>query len=354
MPAPASLRPLCELTQDELTLWCESHGEPAYRATQIRRWLFQRRAADMAAMNDLPAPFRSQLADDFVLLSTHIIQRIGASDQTEKLLLELNDGNCVECVLMQESKRRTACISTQVGCAMGCSFCASGLHGLERNLSSSEILEQLLHLDRLLPPGERLTNLVVMGIGEPLANLPALLSALQTVGEPTAMGLGARRVTISTVGLPDKMRELAQVGRAYNLAVSLHAPNDELRNQLVSVNRRIGIQAILTAADDYFRQTGRRVTYEYVLLGGINDEPKHARQLAAMLRHRNAHVNLIPMNAVESLGYARPTAARVEQFHDILVQAGVATTLRKRKGAEIDAACGQLRLSHTSSPSGAG
>ena len=228
---------------------------------------------------------------------------------------------------------------------MGCVFCASGLLGLKRNLTTGEILEQVLRLDRLLAKGEQITNVVVMGIGEPLANLKSLIPAMDTLNEKGGLGLGARRITISTVGLPEKIRELAQLGKQYNLAVSLHAPNNELRDRLVPVNDKIGIDAILAAADDYFQITGRRVTYEYVLLSGVNDEPAHARQLAKRLQSRIAHVNLIPMNGVTELDFVAPTAPRTEEFVQVLESFGIPATVRKRKGADIDAACGQLRLS---------
>jgi 23S rRNA (adenine2503-C2)-methyltransferase len=229
---------------------------------------------------------------------------------------------------------------------MGCVFCASGMLGLKRSLSSGEILEQILRIDRLLGPDERLTNVVVMGIGEPLANLRALLPVVDTLNEKGGLGVGARRITISTVGLPDKIRELARHGKPFNLAVSLHAPNDALRDQLVPVNNCIGIAAILEAADEYFERTGRRVTYEYVLLGGVNDAPEHARELVDLLQSRCAHVNLIPMNGVSELNYSDPGADRTDAFLRVLKNAGVPATVRKRKGADIDAACGQLRLAH--------
>jgi 23S rRNA (adenine2503-C2)-methyltransferase len=228
---------------------------------------------------------------------------------------------------------------------MGCVFCASGLFGVKRNLSTGEILDQILRLDRLLSAGERITNVVVMGMGEPLANLRNLLPALDTLNEKGALGLGARRITVSTVGLPEKIRELARHGTPYNLAVSLHAPNDELRNRIVPVNDKIGVDAILAAADDYFATTGRRVTYEYCLLAGVNDEPAHARELAGLLRERNAHVNVIPMNPVAAVNLETPTAPRTQTFVETLAQGGANVTVRKRRGADIDAACGQLRLS---------
>ncbi len=344
LEAPTAKPRVYELDADGLAAWCEAAGFPAYRAEQIRRWVFGRRANDFAEMHDIPAALRAALSNNFSLFPARRAQHQVAIDRTEKLLLELHDGQFIECVLMREPDRRTICISTQVGCAMGCVFCASGLLGLKRNLTTGEILEQVLRLDRLLQKGEQITNVVVMGIGEPLANLKSLIPALDTLNEKGGLGLGARRITISTVGLPEKIRELAQLGKQYNLAISLHAPNDELRNQLVPVNDKIGVDAILEAADDFFAMTGRRVTYEYVLLSGVNDEPQHARQLAKRLQSRIAHVNLIPMNGVTELEFVAPTAPRTDEFVQILESFGIPATVRKRKGADIDAACGQLRL----------
>ena len=342
---PAPIKPrIYELGLSQLKDWCIAKSYPAYRAEQIRRWIFGKRINDFAEMHDLPNSLRADLAAEFSLFPALLSQHRVASDATEKLLLELNDHQFIECVLMREPDRRTICISTQVGCAMGCVFCASGILGLKRNLSTGEILEQVLRLDRLLPKGEQITNVVVMGIGEPLANLKSLVPALDALNEKGGLGLGARRITISTVGLPDQIRTLAQLGKQFNLAVSLHAPNDELRDRLVPVNRRIGLESILNAADDYFAVTGRRVTYEYVLLSGVNDEPSHAYELAHHLKDRISHVNLIPMNGVSDLDFVAPTAPRTDEFVRILESFGIPATVRKRKGADIDAACGQLRL----------
>jgi 23S rRNA (adenine2503-C2)-methyltransferase len=348
-----SLPSICELSRDELANWCASHGEQSYRADQIRKWLFGKRVNDFDSMTDLSSGLRKHLAAEFVIFSSAIAAHQKSIDGTDKLLLKLQDGETTECVLMREDERRTICISTQVGCGMGCVFCASGLMGLSRNLSAGEIIEQILRLDRLLPPVERITNVVVMGMGEPLANLQNLLKALATLDEKGGLGMSARRITISTVGLPEKIRELARVGKPYNLAVSLHAPNDELRTELVPVNRHIGIEQILSAADDFFDETGRRVTYEYVVLAARNDGSEQARELAQLLQGRNAHVNLIPMNTVSELPYHDPAAERLRTFVEILERAGLTTTIRKRKGADIDAACGQLRLrnaAHSAAP----
>jgi 23S rRNA (adenine2503-C2)-methyltransferase len=337
---------LNDLSREDLANWFKAKGEGSFRADQIRRWVFVNRAESFDEMHDLPAKVRDELKNSFAFFASRIIQHQIAKDRTEKLLLELADGQVVECVLMRETGRRTVCVSTQVGCAMGCVFCASGLEGLKRNLSTGEILEQVLRIDRLLEPKERITNIVVMGIGEPLANLKNLLPALNALHDPKGMDLGARRITISTVGLPDRIRELASSETPYNLAVSLHAPNDPLRDRLVPVNKNIGIEAILAAAEDYFEKTGRRVTYEYVLLAETNDGPSHAHQLATLLEGRNAHVNLIPMNPVAELSFHDPALPRTREFVEILERRGIAVTVRKRKGADIDAACGQLRLHH--------
>jgi 23S rRNA (adenine2503-C2)-methyltransferase len=235
------------------------------------------------------------------------------------------------------------CISTQVGCAMKCAFCATGLGGMTRNLTTGEILEQMLQLQRLLKPQERLSHVVCMGMGEPLANLDRLMPALAAAAAKDGLGIGVRKITISTVGLPAGIRRLAEQNCQYHLAVSLHAPNDALRTQLMPTNRHIGIDAILAAADEYFEKTGRRVTYEYILLAGVNDGPTEARQLVALLRGRPSLVNLIPYNPVRGLKFRTPHPGAVARFGEILEQGGLNVAVRHRKGARIDAACGQLR-----------
>ncbi len=245
---------------------------------------------------------------------------------------------------MAEGPRRTVCISTQVGCGMGCVFCASGLKGVERNLTADEIVEQVLHLRNLLPPEETITHIVVMGMGESLANLDNLIKALDRICSPEeGLGISQRRVTISTVGLPERIRKLAAMERQYHLAVSLHAPTEGLRNELVPVNEAIGLTAVMEAADAYFERTGRQVTYEYVLLSGINDRPADAQALGRLLAARRAHVNLIPYNPVAGLPYGRPEPEAIDRFVAILRDRGVSVTVRKTKGRAIDAACGQLR-----------
>jgi 23S rRNA (adenine2503-C2)-methyltransferase len=323
----------------------DDHGHPAFRAQQLRQWLFEKRAVTFDDMTNLPKPLRTELADEFQIWTAQIAKHLEAGDGTEKLLLELADGGKIECVLLREESRRSICISSQVGCAMGCVFCASGLDGVDRNLTTGEFVEQMLQLARLLPAEERLSHIVVMGMGEPLANLDRLLPALEIASSPIGLGISPRRITISTVGLPAAMRRLTKECSRYNLAVSLHAPNDELRDQLVPVNRNTGLQDILAEADGYFEASGRRLTFEYVLLAGLNDQPEHAQQLAALLRGRPALLNVIPYNPVAGIPYKTPSIAAQRRFREILEKAGLNIQFRQRKGDEINAACGQLRRS---------
>ena len=321
----------------------QEQGFPAYRARQLIKWLFPGRATDFDMMTDLPESLRQQLKQAFCLWQTEIVRCHEDEDGTEKLVLQLADRGRIECVMLREGSRRTICISTQVGCAMGCVFCASGLDGVERNLTSAEIVEQVLRLQQLLPADERISNIVVMGMGEPLANLSQLLLALADVTSQEGLGIGTRRVTISTVGLPAAIRRLAEQERHYQLAVSLHAPNDELRNRLIPTNTKTGVDEILAAADYFFQSTGRRLTYEYVLLADINDQPEHAHDLVSLLGSRKALLNVIPYNPVAGLPYKTPSKRAISQFGSILQDGGLNVQFRLRKGDSINAACGQLR-----------
>ncbi len=336
---------LFDPAEKPLERWLSKHGLPSYRHQQIHKWLFARRAESFGEMTDLPRSLRDALDNDLPIWSTQIVKRHRADDATEKLLLELSDGQRIECVLMREGPRRTICVSTQVGCSMGCTFCASGLEGVSRNLVTGEIVEQMLRLAHLLGEEERISHVVVMGMGEPLANLKALLPALEEATSPEGLGVSARRITISTVGLPPGIDRLARNNVPYRLAVSLHAPNDTLRNQLVRVNAKIGINAILAAAGRYFAATGRRLTFEYVLLADVNDQPEHAQELAQQLAGRTALLNVIPYNPVAGLPYRRPTDEVLNRFVSIVRGENIEVQVRKRKGDAIDAACGQLRRS---------
>lgn len=338
-----SARPWVGAPADELRAWLAERRQPPMRQRQIDRWLYAGRAASFDAMSDLPLGLRAELAASFRCFSSDVVRRLTATDGTEKLLLRLADGRLVECVLLKEADRRTVCVSTQVGCGMGCVFCASGLRGVERNLTAGEIVEQMLHARNLLPTQERLSHVVVMGMGEPLANLEALLEALESATAKDGLGLSARHVHVSTVGLPAKIRRLADVKKAYHLAVSLHAPDDELRSRIVPTNEKVGLSELLDAADYYYATTGRQVTYEYVVLRDLNDRPAHAAALARLLKGRQAHVNLIPFNDVRGLEYRRPTQEALDDFVGVLSRGRVSVKVRKRKGADVEAACGQLR-----------
>jgi 23S rRNA (adenine2503-C2)-methyltransferase len=351
---PSGVPPVHLLEPDgRLAAWLADRGQPAWRGAAIRRWLFSSRVESFAAMTDLPAALRQELEEAFTLWTTRIAVHRRDPDGTEKLLLDLADGHRIECVLLRDGERRTVCISSQVGCAMGCVFCASGIDGVIRNLSTGEIVEQLLRLARLLPADERLSHIVVMGMGEPLANLDRLLPALAEAQRPDGLGISQRRITISTVGLPPAIDRLTALNPGYHLAVSLHAADDELRTRLVPVNRAIGLESILAAADRYWEASGRRLTFEYVLLGGVNDSADDARRLARLIGRRAVLLNVIPYNTVAGMPWEEPTPERRERFLRILEDEGVNVQVRRRKGARIDAACGQLRrlATQTSQPS---
>jgi 23S rRNA (adenine2503-C2)-methyltransferase len=334
-----------------LESWLAEQGQARWRAKAVRRWLLAGRAASFADMTDLPKGLRGALEERFRIFTTRIARHVRAEDGTEKLLLELADGQRIECVLLRERDREgggfgtrlTVCISSQVGCGMGCVFCASGLDGVIRNLSTGEIVEQLLRLQQLLPAEDRLSHIVVMGMGEPLANLDRLLPALAAAQDPEGLGISQRRITISTVGLPKAIDRLAAEDPGYHLAVSLHAADDELRTRLVPVNKAIGLAEVMAAADRYWEASGRRLTFEYVLLGGVNDSPEDAARLVRLLGRRAALLNVIPYNAVAGLPWREPSAGSLTRFLDVLRAAGVNVQVRRRKGARIDAACGQLR-----------
>lgn len=345
-PVAASVddRPhLLDFSLEDLTNWLRERSHPKFRAGQIQGWLLQRRAESFEQMSDLPKKLRAELDEAFRLWTASVNTHQQSPDGTEKLLLDLADGGRVECVLLRDGDRRSICVSSQVGCAMGCVFCASGLDGVDRNLSKGEILEQMLRLQRLLPNDERLSHIVMMGMGEPLANLDAVLAALEIAKDPDGLGISPRRITISTVGLPASIDRLAKYSTPFHLAISLHAPTDELRDRLVPVNAKIGIQEILEAADRYFDATGRRLTFEYVLLAGINDSEICAKQLVGLLRGRISMLNVIPYNPVAGLPYETPDSDAIHRFRDTLMDAGINVMFRQRKGDGIDAACGQLR-----------
>ncbi|MBI5367239.1 MAG: 23S rRNA (adenine(2503)-C(2))-methyltransferase RlmN [Planctomycetes bacterium] len=346
---PAADRPargLAGLHRDEVEARVVALGQPRYRAQQILAWVHRRRARTYEGLSDLPAGLRRRLAAEVPLLATTVKAAQDAGDGTRKLLLALPDGDAVEAVLIPEADRRTLCVSTQVGCPVGCIFCASGLGGLVRNLAPDEIVEQVLHAESLLPPAEKLTNLVVMGMGEPFLNYAALIRALEILEADWGVGLGSNRITVSTVGVLDKVARFAAEPVATNLALSLHAPNDVVRRRLLPRFAAVTIAQVIAAAADYRTRTGKDVTFEYVLLAGENCAPEHAEELADRVGGLGCKVNLIPWNGVSGIDLKTPTERDVRRFEEILERRGVPTTCRRRRGDDIAAACGQLRLRH--------
>ncbi len=331
------------MTTDSLSSLLESRGEPGYRAKQVLQWVYQHGADDYDEMTNLPKSMRACLRGELPIYRSQVLLDQRAGDGATKLLLRWPDGATSECVLIPQGERRTACISTQVGCPVGCLFCASGLDGLARQLSTGEIVEQAMRAGGLCREAGRLTNVVFMGLGEPLANYDATVQAIRTLNAEWGMGIGARKITVSTVGLPTQMCRLADEGLQITLALSLHAPTDELRRKLIPWSERVTIESLMTAAGYYFERTGREVTLEYILLGGINDEPRQARELAVLAKRIRSNVNLIAYNPVDGLPYARPEDAAVDRFRAILAERGLNVHLRRSRGLDIDAACGQLR-----------
>ena len=330
--------------------------EPAFRRAQVRAWLV-RGVDDPAQMTDLPAALRARLAASFDPAPAVLRHSTADGGLTHKVLLQVPGGEAVESVLMlyprsaeRQSSRATVCISTQAGCAMGCPFCATGQAGFRGQLGLGEIVRQVTVMQRMLTDGsisvpnapDHITNVVFMGMGEPLANLDATVAAVRWLHDPAGFNLSARAITVSTVGLVPAIRRLAQLGRPIPLAVSLHAPNDALRDDLVPVNRQHPIAELLDAAREYLAVTGRRLTFEYILIDGLNSGTDHARELAGLLRGLTAHVNLIPMNATPAVPWTAPPWPAQRAFLEVLERAGVPATIRRNRGGDIDAACGQL------------
>ncbi len=336
---------LLDLTCDQLKGLLVSWGEPAYRANQIWGWLYRSLVSDFQEMTNLPKGLRERLAEATILRTMQPLEeKVSADGLTRKVLFALRDDQTIESVLMLYEKRRTACISTQVGCAFGCVFCATGQSGFVRNLTPGEIVEQVLYFAHLLKAeGERLTNVVLMGMGEPLANYEATWQAIETLTHEGGFNLGARRITISTVGLAPGIRRLAREGTQIGLAVSLHASTDELRDKLIPINRRYPLAQLMAACRHYFERTGRRISFEYALINEINDSPEQARQLAHLLDGLFCHVNLIPLNPVPESPYQPSPRGRILAFQAELNRLKVPNTLRVERGADIRAGCGQLR-----------
>jgi 23S rRNA (adenine2503-C2)-methyltransferase len=340
---------LTGIVLEELADFLEKRGAPSYRAKQVTDWIYKKRVTSFDAMTDLPNELRAQLAAEFETRKMEIVRVLGSKDTTQKFLFRLRDQNLIESVLIpaspalygQPSDRRTICVSSQVGCGYGCKFCASGLEGFSRNLDAAEMVQQIIEIEK--KSGDEIDNIVFMGMGEPLANLKNLLRAIRIINAPWGLGIGARHITVSTSGLAPQIRELANEPTQFCLALSLHGATDEVRGKIMPVNRRYPLKVLLQACD-YYVAKKRRITFEYILIAGVNDTDEQARELAQIARRLSVKINLIPYNTVEGLEWSRPSRERQEKFQSILRKHGVVATLRREKGDDIAAACGQLRL----------
>jgi 23S rRNA (adenine2503-C2)-methyltransferase len=325
-------------------------GEPSYRADQIADWLYRKRTTSFAEMTDLPHLLRTRLPNDFAFGALEKVRVLGSRDATRKFLLRLTDGSLIESVIIPaspalygtRSDRRTICISTQVGCAYGCKFCASGLEGFSRNLQPNEIVDQIILIER--ESGEKIDNIVFMGMGEPLANFDNLMRAVRIINAPWGLGIGARHITVSTSGLVPQIKKLADDPMQIRLAISLHGASDDVRGQIMPINRRYNVEKLMEACRYYTSHKKQRLTFEYILIAGVNDSEEQAHLLARHARSLEAKVNLIPYNTVEGLPWSRPSRNRQENFLAVLSGHRVVATLRREKGHDIEAACGQLRL----------
>lgn len=337
---------ILSMTLPELTEFVISLGEPKYRAGQIYGWLM--RGEDISGMGNIPKSLKEKLSDASFVASAKMINKQVSRDGTVKYLYELYDGEAVESVLMQYKYGKTICISSEVGCPMGCAFCASTLGGIKRKLLPSEMLSQVIQTQK--DAGERISNIVMMGIGEPLDNYDNVIKFLRLVGSPDGLNIGYRHISLSTCGIVDKIYALADEDLPITLSISLHASDDETRSSLMPVNKKWNIEKLLTACRDYFKKTGRRISFEYTLVSGKNDDERDAARLASVLKKycgtMPLHVNLIPVNNVTERGFVPSDRGRVEKFAGVLTQNRIEATVRRRLGSDIDASCGQLRAKH--------
>lgn len=342
---------LYDFTLPKLEELMLSLDEKKYRATQLFKWIYEKRVTTFDEMTDVSKKFREVLNRDFCIVKPKIFLKQHSQDGTIKLLLELEDGNKIETVLMRYNYGNVACVTSEVGCNMGCAFCASGLLKKKRELKVSELVGQILVLDDLLQEegnNERITHVVVMGTGEPFDNYDNVMGFIRILNHPHGFAIGARHITVSTCGLVPMIEKYANEGIQINLAISLHAPNDEIRNKIMPISRKYPIDELMKAVKYYEQTAGRRVTFEYILLKGINDSTDNAKELARLIKGTLAYVNLIPYNPVNEMKYQRSDEKSVHNFMDTLMKLGVNVTVRKEFGTDIDAACGQLRAKNES------
>jgi len=340
------MRDIKELNLKELEDKISSWARPKYHAKQILGWIYQKGAYEFSGMSNLPADLRKTLENEFYILGLELADLQGSSDGTEKFLFRLKDANLIEAVNIPASGRVTGCVSSQVGCKFACEFCASGLKGLKRNLTTGEILNEVLYLKNNLSAGQ-LTHIVFMGTGEPLDNYDNVLKAIRTINSPEAFHIGARRITISTCGIIPGIQKLQEEDLQVELSISLHAAEDKLRSRIMPVNRKYPLADLIAACGQYIKKTNRQVTFEYILIKDLNADLEAAQKLGMLLKDlKLAKVNLIPANAVPESRIMPPSALQVRAFKDCLFNSGINVTLRKERGQDIDAACGQLRLKY--------
>ncbi|OOE01754.1 23S rRNA (adenine(2503)-C(2))-methyltransferase RlmN [Anoxybacillus kestanbolensis] len=329
---------------EDLQSWVEQQGEKPFRATQIFEWLYKKRVTSFEDMTNIPKALRERLAEHFVITTLKTLVQQTSKDGTMKFLFELHDGYSIETVLMRHDYGNSICVTTQVGCRIGCTFCASTLGGLKRNLQAGEIVAQVVKVQKALDEtNERVSSIVVMGIGEPFDNYDELIKFLKIVNHPKGLHIGARHITVSTSGIIPKIYKFADENMQINFAISLHAPNTELRSKLMPINRAYKLPELMEAVRYYIEKTGRRVTFEYGLFGGVNDQIEHAEELAELIKGLKCHVNLIPVNYVPERNYVRTPREQIFAFEKMLKKHGINVTIRREQGHDIDAACGQLR-----------
>lgn len=341
------MRSIYDLNLNDLEDYLVSQGLKPFRAKQIMKWIYEKRIDDFSKMSDISKDLQSKLSDEFEFTTLKIIDRQISKDGTEKYLFELKDGALVESVMMVFEYGYSACLSSQVGCNMGCTFCASGLLKKQRDLSAGEIVLQALMIQKRLDEiGKRLGNIVVMGTGEPFDNYDNVMKAMSIINSPFGLEIGARHISISTCGVVPGIERFSKENLQYNLAISLHASNDELRSRLMPINRAYSLEKLFAALKDYSSLNSRRLTFEYLLLKDINDKEENAIEIKNLLSGLNAYINLIPYNEVKENDYHTSSEENALRFYDLLKKNGVAVTLRQKKGDDIDAACGQLRANN--------
>ena len=339
------MKSIYDLNYEEMGEFAQSCGWKSFRGHQIFQWLYRQRATSFDEMSNLSKDTRELLAKEFIIDPLTLVRKQVAADGTTKFLFQTQDGALLESVLMHFDYGKSICVSSQVGCNMGCAFCASGLTKKKRNLTSGEMVAQFMNVQRELDKtGDRLSHIVVMGTGEPFDNYDNVMNFLATLNHDRGIGIGARHITISTCGVVPKIRAFADAHTQYNLAISLHAPNNALRDQLMPINHAYPLEELMDALREYGAKNNRRLTFEYSLLKGVNDSKTHARQLAKLLKGFNAYVNLIPYNSVDEKTFQSVTREEAMVFYDALMKEGVRCTIRKEHGNDIDAACGQLRI----------